>query len=193
MLHSRTGLTRLHLILLACLIGIGAVTGQRKYADIRRQQERLALIQEAQRQQFIQEEGRKKKSDEEVIRQERSRLKEEAANLLSQMISEVEKLPHITKKQKLIFLNFREKLQTASGLLSEERFQDAGTLLQQIASELEKNRPRVLRHTVQPGETLWTISQKYYGTGFGWTKIGKANPSIPPSHELEKGQVLVIP
>lgn len=47
-------------------------------------------------------------------------------------------------------------------------------------------------HVVQPNDTLWTISEKYYDDGFEWTKIAEANGLTNPN-EIEKGQELLIP
>ena len=47
-------------------------------------------------------------------------------------------------------------------------------------------------HLVAEGETLWSISESYYGTGYEWDKIAEANDITTPQ-QLEKGQRLVIP
>ncbi len=47
-------------------------------------------------------------------------------------------------------------------------------------------------HTVEKGETLWSISEKYYKTGFNWKKIADANTISSPT-KLEVGQSLIIP
>ena len=47
-------------------------------------------------------------------------------------------------------------------------------------------------HTVQNGETLWSISEKYFQSGYNWTDIANAN-SITNPENLEAGQVLAIP
>lgn len=47
-------------------------------------------------------------------------------------------------------------------------------------------------HTVQDGETLWGISEKYFQSGYNWTDIANAN-SITSPETLEAGQVLSIP
>jgi len=48
------------------------------------------------------------------------------------------------------------------------------------------------KHTVGRGETLWSISQKYYQTGYNWTEIAKAN-DIENPNSIEVGQELIIP
>ncbi len=47
-------------------------------------------------------------------------------------------------------------------------------------------------HTVAAGETLWSISEKYYKTGYNWGDIAKAN-SLPNADLIEAGQKIVIP
>lgn len=47
-------------------------------------------------------------------------------------------------------------------------------------------------HTVKKGETLWTLSERYYGTGFEWRKIAEAN-RLPNPRIIDVGQKLMIP
>ena len=47
-------------------------------------------------------------------------------------------------------------------------------------------------HTVTAGETLWSISEKYYKTGYNWGDIAKAN-NLVSADQVEEGQTLVIP
>lgn len=47
-------------------------------------------------------------------------------------------------------------------------------------------------HTVQPGETLWSISGKYYSSGYNWQDIAKANPTVNPD-KMVPGTKLTIP
>jgi len=46
-------------------------------------------------------------------------------------------------------------------------------------------------YTVRAGDSLWSISTRFYGTGVYWTKIGDANHLT--STLIHPGQVLVIP
>jgi LysM repeat protein len=49
-------------------------------------------------------------------------------------------------------------------------------------------------HTVVKGDTLWGISQRYYGKGASWPRIFDANRSkIKDPHWIYPGQVFVIP
>lgn len=47
-------------------------------------------------------------------------------------------------------------------------------------------------YVVQEGDTLWSISEKSYGTGFDWPKIAEAN-KLASTDSLEAGQKLEIP
>lgn len=47
-------------------------------------------------------------------------------------------------------------------------------------------------YTVAAGDSLWSISEKVYGTGYNWVDIRDAN-NIENPDDLEEGQVLVIP
>lgn len=52
----------------------------------------------------------------------------------------------------------------------------------------------VRTHVVQRGETLWGISQKYYGDGKGWNKIYAANRNrIRDPKDVPTGTKLIIP
>ena len=49
-------------------------------------------------------------------------------------------------------------------------------------------------YTVQPGDTLWSIAQRFYGSGFGWEQIYHANESqISNPNVIDPGQQLTIP
>lgn len=47
-------------------------------------------------------------------------------------------------------------------------------------------------HTVEDGEDLWKISEKYYQTGYNWVDIAAANSLTDPG-VIEEGQELTIP
>jgi len=47
-------------------------------------------------------------------------------------------------------------------------------------------------HTVKNGETLWSISEKYYGSGFEWSKIAEENNLANPN-AIETNQKLSLP
>lgn len=47
-------------------------------------------------------------------------------------------------------------------------------------------------HTVVAGETLWSISEKYYKTGYNWGDIQTAN-NLTNADDIKEGQSLIIP
>lgn len=47
-------------------------------------------------------------------------------------------------------------------------------------------------HTVAAGESLWTIAEKYYQSGYNWVDLVSANNLNNPNY-IEEGQVLAIP
>lgn len=47
-------------------------------------------------------------------------------------------------------------------------------------------------HEVQVGETLWSISEKYFKSGYNWVDISATN-KLKNSNLIEKGQKLIIP
>ncbi len=78
--------------------------------------------------------------------------------------------------------------------------QDLGTTLPAASDQVqleEQNGQMVpmglpTTHTVAKGEHLWQIAQKYYGSGYNWVDIAKANKLANPSL-LFVGQKLEIP
>lgn len=48
-------------------------------------------------------------------------------------------------------------------------------------------------HTVQSGDTLWSLAKKYYGDGGLYTKIVSANSAVKNPNVISIGQVLSIP
>lgn len=60
------------------------------------------------------------------------------------------------------------------------------------ANTQQENITLPTKHTVAQGETLWSISEKYYKTGYNWTDIAKAN-KLKDSNNISVGQELIIP
>ncbi|MBI5619495.1 LysM peptidoglycan-binding domain-containing protein [Candidatus Gottesmanbacteria bacterium] len=59
--------------------------------------------------------------------------------------------------------------------------------------EKSKEMPKLpAQHTIKAGETLWSIAEDYYKSGYNWVDIDKAN-SLPNANFIEEGQVLTIP
>jgi len=49
-----------------------------------------------------------------------------------------------------------------------------------------------ITHTVVENETLWSIAEKYYGSGYNWVSIAQEN-KLTNANVIEKGTVLTIP
>ncbi len=47
-------------------------------------------------------------------------------------------------------------------------------------------------HTVAEGETLWSIAEKYYKSGYNWVDLKQAN-NLADENDIEAGQTLTIP
>jgi nucleoid-associated protein YgaU len=47
-------------------------------------------------------------------------------------------------------------------------------------------------HVVQSGETLWDIAENYYGSGYNWVDIAKAN-NLSSADVISEGEKLTIP
>ena len=47
-------------------------------------------------------------------------------------------------------------------------------------------------HQVQVGETLWSIAEEYYGSGYNWVDIAQANNLNNPD-QIETGQEMTVP
>ena len=47
-------------------------------------------------------------------------------------------------------------------------------------------------HSVAKGENLWTIAEKYYGSGYNWVDIAKEN-NLTNANVVTEGQNLAIP
>ena len=73
------------------------------------------------------------------------------------------------------------------GVLVVNYFKDRGSTIPGLT---EENLGRT--HTVVAGETLWSIAEKYYGSGFNWVDISNANNLDNPG-AIETGQKLTIP
>jgi len=79
----------------------------------------------------------------------------------------------------MVLRNFRKTVNDNTTLTNEQ--------VTQTSSETS-----ILTHKVEKGESLWTIAEKYYKSGYKWVDIAKAN-KILNSNSIEKNQELVIP
>ncbi len=66
---------------------------------------------------------------------------------------------------------------------------DSGVIKQE-EQKLAENLPTT--YTVSENDTLWSIAEKYYGSGYNWVIIAKEN-KLANANKIEKGQQLNIP
>lgn len=70
---------------------------------------------------------------------------------------------------------------------------DTGTTLPAGGSTTEQSEVKLpAKHTVVAGETLWSIAEKYFKSGYNWVDIQKAN-NLTDAAIITKGQILNIP
>ncbi len=75
------------------------------------------------------------------------------------------------------------------GILVVNYFKEKGGTVPGISTEKE---PTLKTYRVVKGDTLWSIAEKSYGSGFNWVDIAKENNLSNPN-SIEIGQVLTIP
>jgi len=83
-------------------------------------------------------------------------------------------------------------------IASENKLSNPNVILTGQKLTIPKASIKPVSHKVVKGDTLWSIAQKYYGSGFEWTKIQNANAGkigkLPNGNSLiTPGQVLTIP
>jgi hypothetical protein len=73
-----------------------------------------------------------------------------------------------------------------------ERVQNAINAAAQPAAPAEA--PAAQTYTVQEGDSLWAIAERFYGDGNQWSRIAEANSEqVPDPNVIHPGQVLTIP
>lgn len=80
------------------------------------------------------------------------------------------------------------RLVLAKGLLGVMFFATVGLLLAGLVTA----QTPPLTHKVEKGDTLWSISEKYYGDPLLWPKLWKMNPFITNPNLLKPGDVLKL-
>ena len=86
----------------------------------------------------------------------------------------------------LIFNFFKSQ----EGSLKEELVTFESEIAERSQLEMMKELPVI--HTVDAGEHLWLIAEKYYGSGYNWVDIAKENELSRPDY-ITVGEKLVIP
>ncbi len=70
---------------------------------------------------------------------------------------------------------------------------DSGTTLQTGTTTTADSTVKLpTKHTVVAGETLWSIAEKYYKSGYNWIDIQKEN-NLTNASVITNGQELIIP
>jgi len=86
----------------------------------------------------------------------------------------------------LIFNFFKSQ----EGSLKEELVTSESEIAER--DQVEKMGELPVIHTVNAGEHLWFIAEKYYGSGYNWVDIAKENELSRPDY-ITVGEKLVIP
>ncbi|NTU84585.1 MAG: LysM peptidoglycan-binding domain-containing protein [Chloroflexales bacterium] len=67
-------------------------------------------------------------------------------------------------------------------------------LIPELGVEAQQGTQTGQLYTVQPGDTLWSIAQRFYGSGASWQIIYNANANlIADANWIYPGQVLTVP
>lgn len=85
----------------------------------------------------------------------------------------------------LIFKQFRSSLVKKE--LPHQQTEEA-----ENKNEEELKAEQTRKYTVKKGDNLWKISMEFYGSGYNWVDISKANNLKDPG-KIEEGQELIIP
>lgn len=68
----------------------------------------------------------------------------------------------------------------------------ASTTKQEQEAKANGTVPLPTKHTVKEGDTLWSIAEVYYKSGYNWVDVQNANSLVNPDM-IEAGTVLTIP
>jgi nucleoid-associated protein YgaU len=69
---------------------------------------------------------------------------------------------------------------------------DTGTTLPSVSTEDLLSVELPTTHTVEAGDDLWKISERYYKSGYNWVDIASEN-NLQAPYTIETGQELAIP
>jgi len=80
------------------------------------------------------------------------------------------------------------------GVLVVNYFKDQGGKIPFLStgSKTEVTQELPKSHSVAKGENLWTIAEKYYGSGYNWVDIAQEN-NLSNANVISEGQTLTIP
>ena len=80
------------------------------------------------------------------------------------------------------------------GVLVVNYFKDQGGKIPFLSTGNKTEEAQVLpkSHTVAAGENLWTVAEKYYGSGYNWVDIAQEN-NLSNANVISEGQTLSIP
>lgn len=126
---------------------------------------------------------------------------EEIANTLGEIAAATPSTeasnPSLIQKAGLYVLNlFKAKPTPEVSPIEEDSLNsNANYTLNLVKNEQGQVMPENLpkSHTVAKGDSLWKIAEKYYGSGYNWVDIAKANNYVPEKSNLALGQELQLP
>jgi nucleoid-associated protein YgaU len=80
------------------------------------------------------------------------------------------------------------------GVLVVNYFKDQGGKIPFLSTGNKTEEVQTLpkSHTVAQGENLWTIAEKYYGSGYNWVDIASEN-NLSDADVISEGQTLTVP
>lgn len=74
----------------------------------------------------------------------------------------------------------------------EKKAETAKSETKKVEQKSETNISLPATYTVVAGDSLWTVAQKYFGSGYNWVDIATAN-TLVDANLIEVGQKLTVP
>jgi nucleoid-associated protein YgaU len=78
------------------------------------------------------------------------------------------------------------------GMIAVNYFRSRSEQASQDKAKQEQAIALPAKHTVREGDTLWSVAESFYKSGYNWVDIQKAN-NMENADALEVGQTLTIP